>query len=381
MRLIKVILLVALILFFSLFVTQNYSMISLQLLSFTFTLPAFLLVLISLFIGFIIPSFYFSVKLISKTKKLNQISKALRYFYKGYPSVALHVSEQLAKIWEPAGVIYIESNFATKNYSTSLNKLERSEGLVEGYLGSQLLKIGHIQLAKEYLISAINKDENNLTALKAYRDLCYIESNMDECIKYQEKILNKCERWEKEEQKSILAELLCIYAESMSDLNEKEQLLEKAYDTYKTPFTYYHYLAYLLEIDNLKNARKVIDKVFKEGIQDEVLLMASNKEILLTKLLDTIEQYRDVINLEVLARIYIKLNMISKLQQIESNLKEPLQTIVKMHINHSKEAKTCKDTLLELYKPWECVCGINYNLYMPLCKNCYRWREIKLRRS
>ncbi len=379
MRLIKVILSVALILFFSLFVTQNYSMISIQLLNFTLTLPAFLLVLISVFVGFVIPSFYFSLKLFSKTKKLSEVSKALRYLYKGYPSAALNVSQQLARDWEPAGVIYIESNFAIKNYSASLNKLDKSEGLVEGYLGSQLLKVGNIQLAKEYLISSISKDENNLTALKAYRDLCYVESNMEECVRYQEKILQKCERWEKEEQKSILAELICIYAESKTDLNEKKQLLERAYDTYKTPFTYYHYLAHLLEIDDLKNATKVIDKVFKEGLQNEVFSMMSNNEILLTKLLDTIEQYRDAINLEVLARIYIKLNMISKLQEIESNLNEPLQTIVKMHINHSKEAKTCKDILLELYKSWECVCGIRYNSYMPLCKNCYRWREIKWR--
>lgn len=380
MRFIKVILSIVLIIFFSLFVTQNYSTINLQFLNYTFALPAFLLILISVLVGFLIPTSYFSVKLISKTKKLGQIGTLLEYLYRGYYSAASHASESLAKSWEPAGVIYAESNFATKNYTFDSIKLEKSKGLVEGYIGSQLLRVGDLQSARSALESALSKDRNNLITLKAYRDLCYMESKIDECVKYQERILQNCERWEKENQKAVLAELLCVLAQLKSDSNERAQLLKRAYDTFKTSFVYSSYIDFLLESDGFKDAKKVIERVLKENMQDEVFLILSDKEITLTKLLDILEQHKDFISPSILARVYMRLNMVSKLQQIEQSLEDPMRIIVQMHISHAKEAKACKEVLLELYKPWECVCGVSYNSYMPFCTKCHRWGEVSLRK-
>ena len=382
MRLIRVLLIVALVLVFSLFVAQNTTTVNVNFLNYTLPMPLFFLVLVSAFFGFLIPALYMSIKISSKLRRINQIDRMLRYFYTGYFSKSADVAKSLARDWEPAGAVYVESQTLKGDLSLEVGDFNKDSGLLEGYVGSHLLRHKDLAQAKEYLKKALSKDEDNLTALKAYRDSCYMESNIKECVEYQEKVLQKCERWEKEKQKAILAELLCILSENVDDLKEKENLLNRAFDLQKTPMVYAYYIANLLDRDDVREARKQMDRAFKEGLQNQVLSILMDKEKALTKMVDFVEQRKDQIQPETLARIYMRLNMVGRLREIEPSLKGSIKVIAQMHASYTQEGKQCKDALLELYKPWKCKkCEKLYNSYKPYCEYCNEWMEVDLRRE
>ncbi len=380
MRFIKVLLFAILLLFFSTFVAQNVSTVSVNLLHYTFYMPLFLLVLVSAFGGFILPTLYLSMKISSKNSWLKLVDRALRSLYTGYAGRAEDLSKSIAKKWEVGGIIYTKA-VLEKGKGPQVEGLKRDEGLLDGFLGDELFRKKDLPLAEFHLQEALRKYPDNLLALKAYRNLCFLQNRLDECVKQQEVILQKCERWERDAQKAILAELLCLLAGSSDEPKSKERLLEKAYHTYRTPLVYATYLVYLSEMGQVKEARKYLEKTFKEGIHNQVIGLLLNEESTLTKLVDVTEEHKDKVEPLVLAMVYMQLNMVGRLKEMESSLRGPVKVIARLHTSHTLECKSCKELLMELYKLWQCECGKVYNQYTPYCPACNRWRKIDLRRD
>ncbi len=380
MRFIKVLLFAVLILLFATFVAQNVSTVSVSFLHYTLYMPLFLLVLVSAFMGFILPALYLSLKVSSKSRWAGLVDRAIRSLYTGYVGRSADTARGIAKGWEVGSLIYARACLE-KGEHPDVEGIKRDEGLLDGFLGSELLKRKDLSSAKPYLQEALRKDPNNLLALKAYRDLCYLENRLDECIKQQEAILQKCERWERDTQKAILAELMCLLVESSDDLKSREATLEKAHHTYRTPLVYASYMLHLLETGEVKEAKKHLEKAFKERIHNEVIGLLLSKEDALTKLVDIIEERKDEIEPQILAMVYMRLNMMGRLKDMENSLRGPIGVIAKLHTSHTPECKSCKELLLELYKLWQCECGRVYNQYTPYCSTCNRWGKINLRRD
>ena len=152
-------------------------------------------------------------------------------------------------------------------------------------------------------------------------------------------------------------------------------------DLYTTPFVYAIYIKYLLSRDKTKDARKHWDKVLSLNYQEDVLWNLSEDQSTLTKLLDIVESKKDMISPDILAMVYIKLNLLSKAKELEESLSDQMKALLYSTLSHKDQDKYCLTSIKHLLKPFVCSCGKAYNSYYPLCSGCLTWGEIRIRRA
>jgi len=91
-------------------------------------------------------------------------------------------------------------------------------------------------------------------------------------------------------------------------------------------------------------------------MQNGVIALLLNYEEKLPYFLNIIREKEGRINLEVLARVYIALNMYEPLKEKVDTLPEYIRTMVESGESHIEKDKRCFKALKEAYPLWECKC-------------------------
>jgi tetratricopeptide (TPR) repeat protein len=202
-----------------------------------------------------------------------------------------------------------------------------------------------------------------------------LKGNLKDAVELQEKVLKNCEKWDRENQKKIMAELLA----SLYITSKDGDHVEKAFDVYRTPLTYSARILAYANSGKEKDAIKLFEKSFEDGFQDQILMILVGKEALLTKLMDAIESRKNQINTIVLTLVYLRLGLFSKVKPLLEGLPDYYRTLAISSFSHREEDRMCAKILEESLKLWECVCGTRYKEYTPMCANCLRWNKIELK--
>lgn len=373
MNAIKFLLIALLLTLFLLFIAQNAGYVEVRFLYSVYSVPLFVLLLFSFALGFLLPSVYYLFRDVFLRKKLATLEEAFRELSRGY----LNRGEKLlssASRSMPALKWLIAELLHRQGRTEELSNLDDHASATAGYI---LLKEGRLDEARQRFLRALSLDAENLKALKGLRDLSALEENWELALEYQEKVLQLCERWEKEKQKAIKAEILSkVYLQ-----RGEAKLVEKAFDLAPTPFVYSTYLIHLLSQEKIKEANKLLERVFSAGYQREVLWNLLEREEVLAKLLPAIDARSKDIDPDLLAMVYIRLNLFSKAKELEESLSTPLKALLYSSQSHREMDRYCTQSIKELFRPFACICGSLYDVYRPLCSNCLQWGEIKLRRD
>ena len=378
MNFLKVLFIVILTILFLIFVAQHAYYVKLNFLGITYEVPLFVLVLVSFAVGFLLPALYFLVKDIRQTAFTRSITRGISYLARGYPQKAEGELSKVSRRNEEVALILLKA-IAERGeiYRGEEVDIKRDAGFVDAFLGLKLLRYRDYEKAKGYLLSALSKDSSNLLALKGLRDISFLEKDLEACIKHQESVLKLCEKWEKETQKRILSDILSYASENLPE--QRKDLLEKALDLHRSFYSQAMWIKHMLEKEDVKEAKKQIEKAFTMGVHNQVLAVLSQNEEHLTKIMDIIKEKEELINPDVLARIYIKLHLFTQLRPVMEKLSQPIKLMATAFESHREMDRGCGEMLQELYKPWVCSCGESYNNYLPMCEKCLTWGNITLR--
>ncbi|WP_448584060.1 lipopolysaccharide assembly protein LapA domain-containing protein [Thermocrinis sp.] len=364
MRVIKLFLVLLLIGFFLLFVAQNSTLVEVSFFNYRGYTPVFVLVLISLLVGFLIASLYFLPReirlkrildnLIEGTKKLNGgfFLKAQQHFQKDSslePLLCLSLYER-----------------------EEANKLLDLKSPFSAHI---LLKLHLWEQAEERFKRVLETDPENLLSLKGLRDISYLKGEIAKSVEYQERVLKLCEKWEKENQRKAMAELLA----DLWKTNKEVAIAEKAFELYKTPLTYSARISSLFDQEKEKDAIRLFEKSFEDTFQNAILMLFLREETILTKLMEVIQRKEQQIDKVVLLMIYLRLGLFSKAKSLLDEVPNYYKCLATLFMSHREEDRACAESLEELIHPWKCVCGARYKEYTPLCPNCLKWNKLELK--
>lgn len=369
MNLIKIVGALLLMFFFLLFIAQNSGYVDVGFFYTTYSVPLFVLLLITFSLGFLLPSLYFLLREAGIRKHLKHIQEGLKEWSRGYIGRA---ERSLSSLKQSEGI------------SSFLAELLWERGnLQELFTMPSLAVVGEIMLregkeeAEKAFKEVLSKDPENLRALKGLRDFYALKDKWETALEYQEKVFELCEKWEKEEQKRIKAEIMTqVYLK-----NGEERLIEKAVDLYSSPFVQAVYIRHLLSQERIKEVRKQWDKAFSLGHQEELLWHLMEDQESLSKMLDLVEARAPTLSPDTLAMVYIKLNLLTKAKELEDKLSHITKTFLQSSLSHREQDRQCLRALKALLKPFSCSCGKVYNSYTPMCGACFMWGKVKLRRD
>ncbi|MEJ7619991.1 MAG: lipopolysaccharide assembly protein LapA domain-containing protein [Aquificaceae bacterium] len=373
MSVIKLLLLIAFLTAFLLFIAQNSGYVEVRFFYITYNIPLFLLLLFSFALGFLLPSIYLLLRETMLKRRIHGLEEGLRELSRGYLGRAERLLLSVGRFVEPARSLVAE----VVHRQGRLEELKNFNSTASAIVGEIMLKEGNLQEAEGKFNQALSQDGENLRAIKGLRDLYALSESWERALEYQEKVLQLCEKWERERQKGIKAEIMAMVYLKKGE----ERLIEKAFDLNPSPFVYSVYIKHLLSQDRIKDARKVWEKAVSVGYQEEVLWNLLEDEKALTKLLDAIEARAESTDPDVLCMVYLRLNLLSKAKVLEEKLTTPFKALLYSSQSHREQDKYCLLGIKELLKPFVCSCGKAYNTYKPLCIKCIRWGEIKLRRE
>ncbi|MDW8433829.1 MAG: hypothetical protein RMK35_03385 [Aquificaceae bacterium] len=359
MNLVKFLLILSLLMLFLLFIAQNAGYVDVSFFYVTYRIPLFALLLLVFTLGFLVPSSYFLLKEAILKKRVRLLEGGLKEWARGYLGKA---EKLLSSFGRSEGVSFL------------LDKVLEERGKLEGAssVDETSLKEGRGEV-EEKLKEAEGKDPENLRVLKSLRDFYALKGEWEKALEYQEKVLNLCEKWDKEHQKRIKAEVMAeLYRKTGED-----KYIESSVNLYTTPFVHAMYLKHLLSQDKEKDARKQWERVISSGYQEQVLWHLMEDQETLTKLLGFVEARAELLSPETLAMLYIKLNLLTKAKALEDRLSIVTKAFLYSTLSHREQDRLYLNALKELFHPFACVCGKTYIEYTPVCGGCLRWGEVK----
>jgi uncharacterized integral membrane protein/tetratricopeptide (TPR) repeat protein len=364
LRFIKLIFLILLIALFLVFVFQNALIVEISFFNYKGYAPLFVLVLLSIFLGFLFAFFYFMPREWSLRSVVGDLKEGVERLNRGFFLKA----EQSFQ-----GNPLTETFACYSAYEREdINKLLSLSSPICAFM---LLKLHRIEESQEKFERIIEQEPENLLALKGLRDINFLKGNLKDAVELQERVLKNCEKWEREHQKKIMAELLA----SLYITSKDEGHAEKAFDVYRTPLTYSARILAFADSGKERDAIKLFERSFEDGFHDQILVILLRKEALLTKLMDIIERRREQINTVVLALVYLRLGLFSKVKPLLESLPDYYRTLAISSLSHREEDRMCARVLEEALKAWECVCGTRHKEYTPMCANCIKWNKIELK--
>ena len=215
MRFIKLILLILLIALFLVFVFQNALIVEISFFSYKGYAPLFVLVLFSVFLGFLFAFLYFMPREWSLRRIVGNLKEGVERLNRGFflKAEQSFQGNPFTETFACFGAYEREDINKLLNFSSPLCAL-------------MLLKLHHIEEAKEKFERIIEQEPENLLALKGLRDINFLKGNLKDAVELQERVLKNCEKWDRENQKKIMAELLA----SLYITSKDEDHAEKAFD-------------------------------------------------------------------------------------------------------------------------------------------------------
>jgi uncharacterized integral membrane protein len=192
LRFIKLTLLIFLIVLFLVFVVQNTLIVEISFFNYRGYAPLFVLVLFSVFLGFLFAFLYFMPREWSIRRVVENLKEGVERLNRGFFLKA----EQSFQ-----GTPLMETFACYSAYEREdINKLL---SLSSPICALMLLKLHHIEEAQEKFERIIEQEPENLLALKGLRDINFLKGNLKDAVELQEKVLKNCEKWDRKTKKRL----------------------------------------------------------------------------------------------------------------------------------------------------------------------------------
>ncbi|NPA32344.1 MAG: hypothetical protein GXO04_01820 [Aquificae bacterium] len=324
--------------------------------NFSIKLPMFILVFLSVGIGFLIPAVYYQLREKALKKREEKIYELLNYFWRDYLGKAFAILKKFLII-EEFLPFYIRTK---KEFNESLDvQLDLyNKGIAETAL-AELTFRKDLEEAMILLENALGKNHKNQKARKMLRSVYMVYRDYDKAEDLQREVLKDIEKERKVKEQRALASIL---AEKY--LLTKDEVLLK--ELWSLPIS----KTSAAVLSSTVGGGEAFEAAYNLGILPEVIKIMEERNLLTPELLNLIENYRHAIPDDVLYYVYLKLNMKEKLKDLKPSLGE------------LRAVKDKDSELLGLVRIWECdECGKEYVKYDSVCRNCLGVNTLKIKRE
>ncbi len=384
MNFIKFLILLSLGVFIAIFSYQNMTEVQVNVYQYSYKLPLFVVIFGCFIAGFLIPTVYYYFKNMQMSHDINFFHKVLTLYSKGSLKNLANLLKKHIKAKHFLSVLFSEVYKNSGRIDEGIKILEtvrqnQSSTFIEYALGQLYFKKGLIDEALTCLRQSVSFDFKNLRAHRLLRDVSFLKGNLPEAITAQRNILKIVEKEEAKKEGDIMGSLLAYASLKEEDIKEKEKLLKESVRYSKNPLNITASILLNLEKGKENTAQQLFEESFHNGMQNGVIALLLNYEEKLPYFLNIIREKEGRINLEVLARAYIALNMYEPLKEKADTLPEYIRVMVEAGESHVEKDKRCFNVLKEAYPMWECkCCGTKFREYTPMCTNCMRWNCIDI---
>jgi len=384
MNFIKFFVLLSLGVFIAVFSYQNTTEVQVNVYQYTYKLPLFVLIFGCFIAGFIIPSVYYYFKNLKTSHDINFYNKILTLYGKGLSKNLINLIRKQIKTKQFLSIFISEIYKNSEKIDEGIKILEivrqnQSSTFIECALGQLYFKKGLTEEALMCLRQSVSFDFKNLRAHRLLRDISFLKGNLPETITTQRNILKIVEKEDSKKEGRIMGLLLAYASIKEKNIKEKEKLVRESLKYSKNPLSVTASILLNLEKGKEETAQQLFEESFHNGMQNGVIALLLNYEEKLPYFLNIIREKEGRINLEVLARVYIALNMYEPLKEKVDTLPEYIRTMVESGESHIEKDKRCFKALKEAYPLWECkCCGTKFEEYTPMCTKCMQWDCIDL---
>ena len=352
MIVLRVILLVLILVAALLFAYYNLEEVEIKLPGHSLKTPLFLSLLISFASGFLLAYIFIELRSFGARRYGERLRRALRKLWTGRYTEA---EAELSKLLESEEIVPLYVDLLERLGREPSLYLERYQlGIVETSLAGKAFRRNPGR-AKSLLEKALGKNWENLEARRLLRSVYFLEGEFEKSLDLQRSLVRDSERQLREEERKVLASMLAEV--------KGEEALQEIEKLPLTPAS----LALLVRSSDVKKRKKFISKMFQLGLQNEVVLILTERNGLFPELLEAVEERRERFSRVVLASLYASLGMQERLESLKESLPRPIRTFI------SGDAEDRECLML-----WECSeCGKEHSRYTPLCGNCLDWNKLK----
>ncbi len=334
------------------FAYYNLQEVEIRFFKYSLKLPLFLSILLSFVIGFLVAYLSSELRYVGARRYGDRLKKALRKLWTGRYAGA---ESELVKVLdeEETVPIYVEV-LSHLEKEPSLYLQRYGLGIVETTLAKKIFKSDR-ERAKNLLEKALGKNWENLEARRMLRSIYFLEGDYEKGLDLQRSLVQDSEKQLRDVEKRVLASML---AEARG-----EEALQEVEKLPLTPSS----LALLIRAKDPKGRKKYVSKMFDLGLQNEVVLILTERNGLSPELMEAVEERRDRVSTVVLAFLYMSLGMRDRLEDLKDNLPQPIRTLIVKGVEEG-----------ECLKLWECSsCGKEHARYTPVCGNCLSWNKLR----
>ncbi len=383
-NLFKFIILLSLGVVIAIFSYQNMTPVEVNVYKYTYSIPVFILIFGCFIVGFIIPAVYYYFKNMHLSYDLNNMQKIFGLYGRGYLINLLNIlrknlrNKPIISIF--ASNVYIKANKIDEGIRFFESfKQHNASAFSELALAQLYFKKGMYEEALMCLRQSISYDFKNLRAHRLLRNISFVKGNLPEAIASQRNILKIVEKEFSQMEGKIMGNLLAYASLKEKNIKEREKLVRESLRYVKNPLSMTANILLNIEKGKEANAEQILEESFNNNMQDHVLALLLNYKDKLPYFLNIIKEKEGKINLEILTRVYIALNVFEPLKERIDVLPDHLKAMVETGESHIERDKLCFKALSGIYKLWECqCCGSLYEEYKPLCERCFEWNCIDL---
>ena len=321
--------------------------------NYSLKLPMFIIIFLSVGIGFAIPTVYYSLREKSIRRKEERVYEFLNLFWRDYLGKAFGILRKFLTV-EEFIPFYIRTK---KEFDESLDiQLDLyNKGIAETSLAEIKFR-NSLEDAKILLENALGKNHRNQKARKLLRSVYMGFEEYDKAEELQREILKEIEKERRPKEEKALASIL---AEKFLKTQDKTLLGE----LWKLPIT-----PISGAVLSTEGAPEIFDAANNIGILSEIVKVMEERNLLNPEIFNLIEKYKENISDDVLYYVYRKFNMEDKLSSVE-----PKNPELKLVSDKDKE-------LLNIVRIWECSeCGKEYINYNSVCVNCLSVNTFKIK--
>jgi uncharacterized integral membrane protein len=350
---------------FSYFNTQE---VDITLMDYSLRLPLFSVVIGSFILGGIVPTLVYTLRNAYLRRRISRMEEALRNLWLGFNLKASSMLRKLAsgnEIFFPLFLISlpeVPDRYRDKSYTL---------GIAETYMAERLIRKDRVR-ATELLEQALGKNWENLRAKGRLRDLYTLFGELEKALDLQREILKEADKREKKFNERIMSALESVYLLGVEEYDKTPKLKLSA------EFFFFSIIS-AIESGDRNRASRLFEEAVSKGYGNEVVDMLMNAKRLEPSFVEFIDREQDRISQELLCRLYIKLGMFEKAQDLKPKVSKLLSLMVDLASSHRSEDRNIFNLIKGMYTPWECIsCGKRHHAYRFICDNCLEWFNIKL---
>ncbi len=360
LKLLLFVLVLALLIAFSYFNTET---VNVKFLDYSLSLPLFSVILGSVILGGVVPTLVYTLKNAYLGNRIYKIEEALKALWTGFNLKAVSAFRKLSAKDE----VYYPLLLMAKGEEQKLQNRSYTLGIAETFTAEGLLR-KDIKKATELLEQALGKNWNNLRAKKRLRDLYALQGEIEKALSLQREVIKEVEKAFRKEEERVLSALESYHLLRSETFDREPK--------YKDSAEYYCFrVVSLLSEGEGRKTKKVIKEAVEKGFGNQVFDMLMQAKRLEPEVVEALEESKELISKELLCRLYIRLGMFDRAQELKPHVSKTLSFMVELASSHT--SKELFEHLKELYRPWRCSsCGKEHGRYKFICDNCAEWFNI-----